>query len=158
MAGSVYHLIGNRQKELALPVGVFGASYSNLPKIMSAIKFASEHNALWTDGIDGTSDYLSVLEFMQEKFLNQLRAKELADDFPEQNLQFVARVLKLLPQPSEQEIQKIVANSNMDRRGKQMIKQTLLASRGILICSPLYVALADKQYQVESLNISSSSL
>lgn len=144
MAGSTHHLIGNRHKELSLPAGYSGATYSGLPTIMSAIKFASEHNLLWTEGIS-EHDYLSVLQFMQEKFLDQLRAKGISDDFPEQNLQFIARVLKRIPYPSEEQVQKIIVGKGVGKHNKQTMKQVVLNSKDILICSPLYVALADKQ-------------
>lgn len=146
ITGSVHHLMSNKRlKEFAFSKGQSGADGSDLPRAMGAIKFAVEHNLTWSEGINSISDYLFVLGFVQEKLINHLRVQKLSTDFPEQKLHFVARVQKTLQRPSNQQIQKLLINSATTERDKQEIRQMLYKASDILMCTPLYVALADEQ-------------
>lgn len=146
MTGSVHHLMGNKRlKEFSFSKGQSGADGSNLPRAMGAIKFAVEHNLAWSEGINSISDYLFVLGFVQEKLINHLRIQKLSTDFPEQKLHFVARVQKTLQRPSRQQIQKLLINGATSEQDMQEIKQMLYRAPDILMCTPLYVALADEQ-------------
>jgi hypothetical protein len=146
MAGSFYHLQGNKQpKEFSLSTGPFSISASDLPGIMSAIEFAAEHgNLRWSEGIGSLSDYLFALGFVQGKFIHQLKVKQLSTAFPEQLLEFTALVLKRLSPPSEQQLREFFINNAINKHDRDEIKRMLYGGREILICTPLYVALGDE--------------
>jgi len=142
MAGSVHHLLQYRQpQQQSLQDSSFGLTSSAMPNIMSAIEFAAENsNVRWSEAIGNIADYLFALGFAQGKFIHQLKVKQLASPFPEQEVEFVALVLKQLVPPSAQELHAFFSTRMISKEDKQEIKQMLYNAPNVLICSPLYVA------------------
>lgn len=146
MVGSAYHLTDEPVMKFVFSPQRTGASGSTLPGIMSAIQFATDHQLPdWTRGIGKSSDFLFLAGFVRERYIERTGVEALPLHFPEQRLQFVARVLKRLPRPGEQQLQELLADPRLSVRDKSEIQQVLSDAREIVICSPLYVELDDKQ-------------
>lgn len=141
MAGSVHHLLQySRPQEQSLRNSAFGLTSSAMPNIMSAIEFAAEKSDVkWSEAIGNVADYLFALGFVQGKFIHQLKVKQLASPFPEQEVEFVALVLKQLAPPSSKELHTLLTRT-INKEDKHEIKQMLSNAPDVLICSPLYVA------------------
>lgn len=143
MAGSVQHVLGPPPAQYQFPGGAFGYSGSHLPGIMRAIRFA--YGGKWSENIGGPFDWMFSVRLCREE-LPAPRMDELpAICFPSQRLSFVARVLKRIPRPTDDELDKCLSSRWEVEPGNDARSVLQHAESDVLICTPLYVALSEHQ-------------
>ena len=143
MAGSVHHVLGPPPAQYQFPGGAFGYSGSHLPGIMRAIRFA--YGGKWSENIGDPLDWVFCVRLCREELPAPRMAELPAICFPTQRLCFVARVLKRIPHPTEEELDKYL--SRRWGRGPGDDARSVLQHAGsdVLICTPIYVALSEHQ-------------
>lgn len=125
LTGSAHHILGSTPSNYKFPPGIFGFSGSHLPGIMRSIRFA--YDGQWSQNIGDPYDWAFIVQICCDKFQEQRRGlnKDLSFNFPSQQLNFVARVLRRIPRPKNKFLEDEYPDSD------------------VLIATPIYVALSD---------------
>jgi hypothetical protein len=140
MSGSVHHLVAKPARAYDYPAAYFGHSGSDLPGIVAVVNLSTGPQQEWLKYTSNLGHYLSVVDFVEQ---DQKPSEDTPPfQFAEQRVEFVARVLRRIPLPSDS-----------DRSGDgpappefvRWVEDRLNGwDRDVLICTPLYVALSDK--------------
>ena len=148
MAGSDHHVLGRKAVKYKFPQGAFGYSGSDLPGIMRAIRFpyrfASRSN--WPEGIGDVEDWFYAVQLCRQ-ILPPTRCDEELPPFcfPDQNLTFVARVLKRIKIPPKDKLEAYLSWVTRYHDHSEIPSVPNLPEKDVLVCTPLYVALSNQQ-------------